>query len=90
MLAEASQILPLLLLWPWLRLGAPVPLPVGAGGWAARSCLGRPARRLRLQPAPAQAWEMVFFSLCVAAGTIYNRKKRERERGMTRPAGWRK
>ena len=50
---------------------------------AAFVCHRRPARRLRLQPAPAQAWEMVFFSLCVAAGTVYNRKKkkeRERER----------
>ena len=33
-----------------------------------------------MQPAPAQAWEMVFFSLCVAAGTVYNRKKKKRER----------
>jgi hypothetical protein len=28
---------------------------------AAFVCPRRPARRLRLQPAPAQAWEMVFF-----------------------------
>lgn len=47
---------------------------------AAFVCRRRPARRLWLQQAPAQAWEMVFFFFffpCVAAGTVYNRKKRE-------------
>lgn len=31
---------------------------------AAFVCRRRPARRLWLQAAPAQAWEMVFFPVC--------------------------
>lgn len=42
MLAETSRILPWLPLWPWLWVGAPGLLPVGAGG-QSRLCLPQEA-----------------------------------------------
>ena len=78
MLAEASRILPSLLLWPWLRLGAPVPLPVGAGGWS-RLCLPQEASQAAAAATgPCPGLGDGFFSLCVAAGTVYNRKKKKK------------
>lgn len=77
MLAETSQILPLLLLWPWLSAGAPGPLPVGDGGWS-RLCLPQEASQAAAAATgPCPGLEGSFFSLCVAAGTVYNKKKRE-------------
>lgn len=42
---------------------------------AAFVCRRRPARRLRLQPAPAQAWEMVFFPCVLQLGPFIIGKK---------------
>lgn len=54
-------------------------------GARGQSCFCGPqeaSQELRLQPAPAQSWEMAFFFfffpfLCIAAGTVYNRKKKK-------------
>ena len=79
MLAETSRTLPLAPAVALALSWGSGPLPVGAGGWS-RLCPPQEASQVAAAATgPCLGLGDDFFPLHVAAGTVYNRKKKEND-----------